>query len=66
MSYLITYKCQNCSVTMEWVYEQENGLTPSGLRGCPGKGCSEIHELHMRDIDENEVSEYKSGELYSI
>lgn len=51
---------------MEWIYDQENGLTPSELRGCPGQGCSEIHELHMRDIDDNKVSEYKTGDLYSI
>jgi len=66
MPLLISYKCQDCLVTIEWVYDQEDGVHPSGVRGCPGKGCSELHELSVRPINESEASEWKSGEPYSL
>jgi hypothetical protein len=66
MPLLISYKCQNCLVTIEWVYDQEDGVHPPDVRGCPGKGCSELHELSVRAITESEASERKLGELYSL
>lgn len=66
MPHLITYKCQKCLATIEWIYDQESGVYPSGVRGCPGKGCSELHELNVSEISETKASERKSGELFSL
>ena len=65
MPSLITYKCQKCLTIIEWIYDQESEVYPPAVRGCPGKGCSELHELNVREISESEASERKSGELYS-
>lgn len=66
MPFLTTYKCQSCLATIEWVYEKEIGVYPSGVRGCPGKGCTELHELNVTEISDEEASERKTGELFSL
>lgn len=66
MPHLITYKCQTCLTTIEWIFDQKSGVYPEDVRGCPGQGCTELHELDVKEISETEASERKSGELFSI
>lgn len=66
MPILIEYNCQRCLATIEWIYEQDDGLTPSDVRGCPGQGCTELHELSVREITDDELAERSSGNLFRL
>jgi len=51
MDLFIKYDCVVCYATIEWVYREDEGLLPAGLRGCPG-GCQMVHDLSIREITE--------------
>ena len=61
----ITYKCQDCLTLIEWIYEEGEDLHPTNLTGCPGKGCTRLHELWTKEIDAEETQQLKDGEPYS-
>jgi hypothetical protein len=62
MPILIEYKCQNCLATIEWVFEPNDGLSPSDVRGCPSEGCTELHKLSVTEINERDDTEIGSGD----
>lgn len=54
----LKYKCPDCGWKIKWIYDDETEeLQPEGLLGCPGKGCTRLHEISARNVPENKRKE---------
>lgn len=61
MTIVIKYRCEFCSRTTMWLYDEGNGLYPDRIRGCPGKGCTNAHKISVVEIDDDEAQEFRSN-----
>lgn len=60
MTLVIEYKCPECSWTLEWIYDEEEGeFQTDTLTGCPSGGCTRIHEISAQRVSEDEAEEIK-------
>lgn len=58
MPVLFEYKCQDCGSSLRWIYdEEEDRLRTDLLTGCPGAGCTRLHEVNARHVNEDEATE---------
>lgn len=52
----IHYTCPNCGRVVTWIYDEDEGrITSDMVTGCPGKECTEVHEISAREIDEDRL-----------
>lgn len=48
----IDYNCPNCGSSVTWSYDETGDqLQSERLTGCPGEGCTEIHEISIRKVN---------------
>jgi len=58
MPVLFEYKCQDCGWSLRWIYdEEEDRFRTDSLTGCPGDGCTRIHDVSARRVDEDKAAE---------
>lgn len=54
MTLEIEIRCGNCSRFISWIYDENEGRIQSEqLIGCPGKECTELHEISVYEIDDD-------------
>lgn len=57
---MFRYKCPDCSWTLKWVYdEEEDEFWTDPITGCPSGGCTRMHEVSAKRVDEAEAKEVK-------
>ena len=66
MAIEIKYMCQNCGMETKWVFdEEEETLHPNSLLGCPGAQCARIHDISVREVDQDRAEQIKDKD-YSL
>jgi DNA-directed RNA polymerase subunit RPC12/RpoP len=51
----IKYMCHNCGRYISWIYNQnEDEINSDTVTGCPGKECTEVHDISVRKVEKNE------------
>jgi hypothetical protein len=62
MPILFEYTCPDCGSSIRWIYdEEEERLRTDSLTGCPGGGCTKLHEANARHVQEDEAAEFVEG-----
>jgi len=55
MAIEIEYECSNCGRYISWIYdEDEDGSRFDELSGCPGQECTNIHNITVQKIRDDE------------
>jgi hypothetical protein len=60
--YIISIVCPRCGADVEWVIDDPDDSPMLESTGCPGTGCSVIHQGNVRHVDDDEA-EPKRTEL---
>lgn len=65
MLFKIEYKCWQCHVNLYLIYNtEEETLHPDNMFGCPGDGCTSIHDFRVKETDEEEIEKYRYRERW--
>lgn len=47
MAQTLEYMCHDCGRESTWEIS-DGEIEGDTVKGCPGKGCTRIHEIHLR------------------
>ena len=60
MAVLIEFVCGECGCIVACLFDEENeSIEGPDQLNCPGTGCSEVHHVYAKFIDETKADEFR-------